>query len=56
MDLMDLVNEAQERLNEATYLMCELINTGSLDPDQIEDAERIIRYLDAIKNEFVGFS
>lgn len=56
MDLHDKMLEAQEKLNEVELIFCDLLNGGELDPDQTEDAERMVKYLEALQIQCMGIS
>ena len=52
----DQMLEVQEKINDAELMLCDLLNTGELDPDQTEDAKRMIEKLEDLQIECMGFS
>lgn len=52
----DQMLDIQEKLNDIELMICDLLNTGELDPDQTEDAERMIQKLEDMQIECTSFS
>lgn len=52
----DQVLDIQEKINDVELMIRDLINTGELDPDQTEDAQRMIQKLEDLQIECMGFS
>ena len=52
----DQMLEVQEKINDVELMIRDFLNTGELDPDQTEDAERMIQKLEDLQIECMGFS